>query len=155
MDSQNSKINITENKLWNNTIEALEDDLNTPLVITYLYEAMKEVNKTKSAPLAQEILKILKLLAVVPKAETLDSLYEKQINKIPENIKELIHLRVVAKEKKDFNQADKLREEIHSLGWEIKAEKTGIIPFHESFSDLKSARMISDHLPIYFNFSLN
>ena len=52
--------NITENKLWNNTIEALEDDLNTPLVITYLYEAMKEVNKTKSAPLAQEILKILK-----------------------------------------------------------------------------------------------
>ena len=37
----------------------------------------------------------------------------------------------------------------------IKVEKTGIIPFHESFSDLKSARMISDHLPIYFNFSLH
>ena len=37
----------------------------------------------------------------------------------------------------------------------IKIVKTGIIPFNESFTDLKSARMISDHLPIYLNFSLN
>lgn len=118
-------INHIENTLWSKTIQALEDDLNTPLVMTYLYEALKEVNKNKSALLAQEILKVLKLLAVVPKAETLENLYEKEINKVPQNIKELINLRITAKNNKDFNQSDKLREEIHRLGWEVKDEKTG------------------------------
>jgi deoxyribonuclease-1-like protein len=33
--------------------------------------------------------------------------------------------------------------------------KSGIINFHESFIDLKSARKVSDHVPIFFQFSLN
>jgi len=37
----------------------------------------------------------------------------------------------------------------------INMVATGIIPFFKSFSDLKEARSISDHVPIYFEFSLN
>ena len=33
--------------------------------------------------------------------------------------------------------------------------KSGIINFHASFIDLKSARKVSDHVPIFFQFSLN
>lgn len=33
--------------------------------------------------------------------------------------------------------------------------KSGIINFHTSFIDLKSARKVSDHVPIYFQFGLN
>jgi len=32
---------------------------------------------------------------------------------------------------------------------------SGIIPFFKAFSDLKKARSISDHVPIYFEFTLN
>jgi deoxyribonuclease-1-like protein len=32
---------------------------------------------------------------------------------------------------------------------------SGFIPFYRSFSDLKQARLISDHVPIFFQFSLN
>ena len=121
----NSVASEIENSLWSKTIMALEDDLNTPLIMTYLYEAFKEINKTKSALLAQEILKVLKLLAIIPQAETLQNSYEKEISKIPEEIKELINLRIVAKKDKNFNQADQLRIKIHELGWEIKDEKIG------------------------------
>ena len=37
----------------------------------------------------------------------------------------------------------------------IKGHKSGIIPFYESFNDHREARLISDHVPIFFQFSLN
>ncbi len=37
----------------------------------------------------------------------------------------------------------------------VKMISSGIIPFYKSFSDLKAANAISDHLPIYFKFYLN
>ena len=33
--------------------------------------------------------------------------------------------------------------------------KSGIVPFYSSFLDLKEARHVSDHVPIFFQFSLN
>ncbi|MDB5119033.1 MAG: Endonuclease [Sphingobacteriales bacterium] len=37
----------------------------------------------------------------------------------------------------------------------FKSYKAGIIPFYTSFNSLKDARLISDHVPIYYQFSLN
>lgn len=37
----------------------------------------------------------------------------------------------------------------------FKFQKSGIIPFYKSFSDHKEARLISDHVPIFYQFSLN
>ena len=37
----------------------------------------------------------------------------------------------------------------------FKTQKSGIIPFYNSFSDHKEARLISDHVPIFYQFSLN
>lgn len=37
----------------------------------------------------------------------------------------------------------------------IKLINSGIIPFHKNFNTLKEARIISDHIPIWFEFSLN
>ncbi len=33
--------------------------------------------------------------------------------------------------------------------------KSGVIPFYESYPDIKSAKKVSDHIPVYFQFSLN
>jgi endonuclease/exonuclease/phosphatase family metal-dependent hydrolase len=37
----------------------------------------------------------------------------------------------------------------------INTINSGIIPFHKNFNSLKEARIISDHIPIWFEFSLN
>lgn len=37
----------------------------------------------------------------------------------------------------------------------ISTINSGIIPFYENFNSLKEARIISDHVPIWFEFSLN
>ena len=37
----------------------------------------------------------------------------------------------------------------------IKTINSGIIPFYKNFNSLKEARIISDHIPIWFEFSLN
>lgn len=37
----------------------------------------------------------------------------------------------------------------------IEFVAAGVIPFFKSFSDLSEARLISDHVPIYFGFALN
>ena len=37
----------------------------------------------------------------------------------------------------------------------IKLKNSGVIPFYQDFSSLKEARKISDHIPIWFEFSLN
>lgn len=36
----------------------------------------------------------------------------------------------------------------------VKSIRSGIIPFYKSFSSLKEARLVSDHVPIFFEFSL-
>ena len=37
----------------------------------------------------------------------------------------------------------------------VSRQSSGVIHFYKSFVDLKQARMISDHVPVYFKFSLN
>lgn len=37
----------------------------------------------------------------------------------------------------------------------FKYHSSGIIPFYQAFTDHKEARLISDHVPIFFKFSLN
>ncbi|WP_222943816.1 endonuclease/exonuclease/phosphatase family protein [Pedobacter sp. N36a] len=37
----------------------------------------------------------------------------------------------------------------------LKVISTGIVPFYTQFEDLKEARRISDHVPVYLEFSLN
>lgn len=37
---------------------------------------------------------------------------------------------------------------------QINCIKAGVVPFHTSFAEVKEARKISDHLPVYFQFSL-
>ena len=50
---------------------------------------------------------------------------ENQILEIPENVQELAKQRWKAKNDKDWPESDRLRDEIKSLGWEIKDEKGG------------------------------
>jgi endonuclease/exonuclease/phosphatase family metal-dependent hydrolase len=46
-------------------------------------------------------------------------------------------------------------DNMHYKSSKIKPLNSGVIPFYKNFNSLKEARIISDHIPIWFEFSLN
>ena len=59
--------------------------------------------------------------------------------------------------KKECVNGDCLASEFDNIFYNTKIKKlnSGILPFYKNFNSLKEARMISDHIPIWFEFSLN
>lgn len=119
------KTNIVHsNMLIDDVVKALEDDFNTPLAISLLYAALRELKSTNSLSLAEDVLVVMKLLAIVSYDKTLSDIYEKwEMSKnsgIPDIIIELANKRVEAKKDKNYILSDELRKEINQHGWNIK-----------------------------------
>lgn len=115
------------NSIWEDVIKALENDLNTPMVIVLLYSAMKEIKSTLSLEQGQEILNVLKLLSVVSDKKELQDVHEdwKLYQNPDKHILDILERRTNAKKNKDFKLSDSLRDELNSLGWIVKDTKEG------------------------------
>lgn len=111
--------------------EALNDDLNTPIAISYLFEALKAINSvhdgkaTISAADLEELQSVFKLfvedllgLKVETAATGTNEAYKKAIDM-------LLEMRLEAKRNKDWATSDKIRNELTALGFEIKDTKDG------------------------------
>ena len=59
--------------------------------------------------------------------------------------------------KKECDNGNCLSSEFDNIFYNTKIKKlnSGILPFYKNFNSLKEARMISDHIPIWFEFSVN
>lgn len=110
-------------------VDALEDDLNTPIVlsvfnelITYLNSKIDNLEITKKEILASiDFLKSFnRVLAIID-----FSLFEKEDEIIPENIAWLFEARNTAKNDKNFELADKYRDELLTFGYKIIDDRTG------------------------------
>jgi cysteinyl-tRNA synthetase len=98
--------------------EAMDDDLNTPLAISVLFELITETNRLLAENAigvddAKEILffwnKINRVLGLVIKKE-----------EIPQEITDLAEERKIARAEKDFKKSDQLRKKIDELGYAIE-----------------------------------
>ena len=111
--------------------EALNDDLNTPIAISYLFEALKAINSvhdgkaTISAADLEELQSVFKLmvedllgLKVETAATGTNEAYKQAIDM-------LLNMRLEAKRNKDWATSDKIRNELTALGFEIKDTKDG------------------------------
>ncbi|MDD2995082.1 MAG: cysteine--tRNA ligase [Paludibacter sp.] len=111
--------------------EALNDDLNTPIAISYLFEALKAINSvhdgkaTISADDLNELQSVFKLmvedllgLKVETAATGTNEAYKQAIDL-------LLNMRLEAKRNKDWATSDKIRNELTALGFEIKDTKDG------------------------------
>jgi cysteinyl-tRNA synthetase len=118
---------VSHQPFWGDFIQALEDDFNTPLALSVVYQNLKIFNETQSHTLAQELLEALKMLSVFPKEMTLDNLHQQWLDKqqYPEEIAKLFEQRQQAKNNKDYTTADRIRQEILQAGWELRDEKGG------------------------------
>lgn len=111
--------------------EAMLDDLNTPIVISHLFDALKSINlvydgkETVSAVDLTELISVFNLfvdeiLGLVSENESNDGIeaYKKAIDL-------LLNIRLEAKQNKNWATSDKIRNELTALGFEIKDTKDG------------------------------
>jgi len=111
--------------------EAMCDDLNTPIVISHLFDALKAINlvhdgkETFSAVDLYELKTVFKLFiedVLGLKAENEGNVGNEAYKKA---IDLLLNMRMDAKKNKDWPTSDKIRNELTALGFEIKDTKDG------------------------------
>ncbi|MDA3855866.1 MAG: cysteine--tRNA ligase [Candidatus Woesearchaeota archaeon] len=97
---------------------AIFDDLNTTIALSAVYEFMTEFNKIKEY--SKNDLKLAKIF--MQKTDKVLGLI-KDDEEIPLEVLELAKERVKVRVNKNFEESDKLRDEIEELGYEIKDDK--------------------------------
>jgi cysteinyl-tRNA synthetase len=106
---------------WRKKFEsAMNDDLNTPLALSVLYELITETNKkiTENNLSAEEAKQFLAAFEKMNKVFGL-KFAEKEIE-IPKEVKKLAAERLEARKNKDFQKADELRKKIEKMGYLIE-----------------------------------
>jgi cysteinyl-tRNA synthetase len=119
-------------QLKQKSIEAMNDDLNTPMVIAHLFEAVRIINASLAGQmnLSQENIDELKalfqvflfdLLGIKDELKDGNAGYEA----FSKAVDMLLEMRMQAKQNKDWATSDKIRNELTALGFEIKDTKDG------------------------------
>ncbi|MBQ3635013.1 MAG: cysteine--tRNA ligase [Bacteroidales bacterium] len=117
--------------IWEKCMDAMEDDLNTPIVISNLFDAAKIVNSLvdQKASISQEDLGKLKELFTVFGEQILGLRLSEgdgnQTKAYAGAVDLLLKLRQEAKANKDWATSDKIRNELTALGFTIKDTKDG------------------------------
>lgn len=96
-------------------VEAINDDLNMPIAMSIVWEVIK--NPIKSKAFSELLLEFDKVLGLeIDRTEEID---------IPKDVIELIEKRLKARENKNWEESDLLRDKIKELGYIIKDSKDG------------------------------
>ena len=105
--------------------EALDNDVNTAMAITVLYDVMKsKANAATKLALINDFDKVLGLDLVANAKLFLEESANASAD-IPAEVMELVEQRKEARKAKNFALADELRDKIASLGYEVKETRQG------------------------------
>ena len=103
---------------------AMDDDLNTPLALSILYELITETNK-KISENSLSSKDAANILAFWKKINSILGLVLSGQAEIPEEIKRLVKEREEARKGKDFKKSDDLRSLIENKGYVLEDTKDG------------------------------
>ena len=129
--SDNSTSDIEQLKV--NCYNALNDDLNSPILIAHLFDGAKminSINDENSTITAEDLEKLLQLYKCMvndvlglqlPNGSNDDSNQEL----LAKTVELLLSLRQEAKQKKEWAWSDQIRDSLTALGFEIKDTKEG------------------------------
>jgi len=100
--------------------ETLNDDLNTPLVLSHLYQLITDTNKKISDKMltAEEAGELLKTFEKINKVFGL--IIQEEKSEIPEEIKKLAEKREKYRKDKNFKKADEIRKKIEKMGYYVE-----------------------------------
>ena len=104
-------------------LETINDDLNIPLAMSIIWEIIKSEKKSKQY--AELLLDFDRVLGLDLK-NSKKYLESKEKIQIPEDIKELIEERKKAREEKNWQLSDLLRDQIKEKGYIVKDTKEGM-----------------------------
>ena len=112
--------------------EAILDDLNTPIVISHLFEAAKAINTvadgkgTISKEDLDELRSTYKLFVEdILGLQVADNGDNGKLDAYKKAVDLLLNIRLEAKQNKDWATSDKIRNELTALGFNIKDKKDG------------------------------
>jgi cysteinyl-tRNA synthetase len=114
-----------------NCFDAMNDDLNTPVLIAHLFDGVKYINSVYGGTetISEEDLNILKshyndfIFKILGLKDQENN--SKHLAYLKDVVDLLLNLRLEAKAKKDFGTADKIRTELTKIGFEIRDKKDG------------------------------
>jgi cysteinyl-tRNA synthetase len=128
--SQTSTVDVSEFR--DKCYEAMDDDLNTPILISHLFDASKVVNQAfdgKVTLTAADIAELKSLFDTflfdilgMKEDKGDNSGRELAFGKV---VDMLLEQRAIAKANKDWATSDKIRNELAALGFEVKDSKDG------------------------------
>lgn len=105
----------------------INDDLNMPGAMSVVWEVARNNNKSKQlAELLLEFDEVLGLDLKNAKKYLEEFEKNKNIEEIPEEIKELVEQRKIARQNKDWAKSDELRDLIAQKGYIVKDQKEGM-----------------------------
>lgn len=105
--------------------DALDNDINTSLAITAVYDVLKsKANAATKLALISEFDRVLGLDLIANSEERANSANDAELD-IPAEVLELVDQRKAARKNKDFALADELRDKIAALGYEVKETRQG------------------------------
>ena len=103
-------------KIEENFHKAINDDLNMPLAMSYVWEAAKFEKKSPE---------VAKMLAKFDTILGIDIEKQEKQKEIPQEISELLEQRRKARENKDWAKSDEIRDLISQKGYIVKDTKNG------------------------------
>ncbi len=105
--------------------EAMDNDLNTAMGITVLYDILKSgANSATKLALLDEFDKVLGL-DLIANAKKYAEESANASSDIPEEVMALVEQRQAARKEKNFALADEIRDKITALGYEVKETRQG------------------------------
>ncbi|HEX3008959.1 MAG TPA: DALR domain-containing protein, partial [Bacteroidales bacterium] len=110
---------------------AMNDDLNSPILIAHLFDGVRYINSVKDghATISTEDLTLLKDTFNIFMDQVLglkdESSSENDSELIGGLVNMLLEMRTDAKKRKDFAASDQIRNELLKLGIEVKDRKDG------------------------------
>ena len=119
-DTLNEEDKKELDRLENEFHKAINDDMNMPLAMSFVWEVIKY--SKKSPEIAELLLKFDTVLGIeINKEET-----NKEIE-IPEEVLKLVEARKQARQEKNWAESDRLRDLIKEKGYEVKDTKEGMV----------------------------
>jgi cysteinyl-tRNA synthetase len=99
--------------------DALAEDFNTPRALAALFEWIREANRSAAGEVGDaDLREMLSVLA-------LDNLLDADDEVAPPEVLELRDARERARAVRDWGEADRLRDELRTLGWEVRDGPAG------------------------------
>jgi cysteinyl-tRNA synthetase len=116
----------TANLPSENVLDALGDDLNTPLAIAELHNLRKRIRQPRQGEAARELGQNLNFLGL-DRDKFFNWVERKDARVVADvgNIQELIDARNAARKAKDYKESDRIRNELAAMGVVLKDSKDG------------------------------